>query len=275
MPRVAVIIPCYEDGELAAGAVASVREREPVELVVVDDGSRDAPTLAALERLEAQGVRVIRHDDNRGLAQARTTGLHATSAPFVFPLDADDEAVAGVLAAMATRLENEPWADVCFGDYFEFGQLELVRAVPSELDPYRLAFTNEYPVSAMFRRSVLEAVDGWRPIDAYEDWHLWMTLAERGTRAIHLGPGHITYRRRLHGSRMLTAARRVHPQLYARLRREHAQLFDDLPAHRRRSTLSLQRKLLYPVVYGGRTRFAWEGRVKTLLDRAGVWTMRR
>lgn len=274
-PRIAVIIPCYEDGDLAAGAVASIDEQEPIELVVIDDGSQGAATLAALKRLEAAGVRVIRHDHNRGLAQARTTGLRATSAPYVFPLDADDEAVPGVLGLMATRLDEHGEAAVCFGDYFEFGRMELIRAVPNDIDPYRIAYTNEYPVSAMFRRSALEAVDGWRPIDAYEDWHLWMTLAERGSTGIHLGPGHITYRRRLHGERMLTAARRIHPQLYKRLRAEHARLFADLPAHRRRSTLALHRKLLYPLVYGGRTRFSWEGRLKSLLDRAGVWTLRR
>lgn len=274
-PRIAVIIPCYEDGDLAAGAIASVHEREPIELVVVDDGSRGAATLAALERLESEGVHVIRHDRNRGLARARTTGLRATTAPYVFPLDADDEAVEGMLGLMAARLEQDDAASVCFGDYVEFGRRELVRAVPSDLDPFRIAYTNEYPVSAMFRRSALEEVDGWRPIDAYEDWHLWMTLAERGSKGVHLGQGFVTYRRRLHGERMLTAARRIHPQLYRRLREEHAQLFRDLRDHRRRSTLGLHRKLLYPIVYGGRIRFSWEGRVKSLLDRAGVWTLRR
>ena len=35
------------------------------------------------------------------------------------------------------------------------------------------------------------------------------------------------------------------------------------------------RKLLYPIVYGGRRRFGWEQHVKSLLDRVGVWTLRR
>lgn len=273
--RIAVIIPCYDDGNLVVGAAASVREREPIELVVVDDGSTDTRTLAALDRLESDGVRVIRHEQNRGVAVARTTGLRGIMATYVFPLDADDEAVPGALGLMADRLDDEKDAAACFGDYYEFGKLELIRAVPSELDPYRVAYTNEYPVSALFRRTVLEAVDGWRPVQGYEDWQLWMTLAERGSRAVHLGPGQVTYRRRLHGERMLTKDRRIHSQLYDRLRADHPQLFRELPAHRRRSDLSKIRKALYPIVYGGRTRFAWEDKVKALLDRAGVWTLRR
>lgn len=274
-PRIAVLIPCYRDGELAAQAVASIRESEPVEVVIIDDCSNDPTNDAALERLEAEEVIVVRHDANRGPAAARTSGLAATTAPYVFPLDADDLAVPGVLRRMADRLDRHPGAAVCFGDYVEFGDSELVRAVPTEIDAYRVAYTNEYPVSAMFRRTVLEAVDAWPSVRAYEDWHLWMTLAERGHHGVHLGPGEVTYRRRLHGHRLLAAAKYEHSELYGRLRQDHPDLFAELPAHRRRSQLRPLRRMLYPIVYGARTRRPWERRVKALLDRAGVWTLRR
>src|SRR6059058_1411657 len=89
-PRIAVIVPCFNDGELVAEAVSSVIEREPVELVVVDDASSDAGTADVLDRLRREGVPVVRHARNLGLPAARMTGLRASSAPFVFPLDADD-----------------------------------------------------------------------------------------------------------------------------------------------------------------------------------------
>ncbi len=273
--RVAVIIPCYNDGELAAEAVASVREHEPFELVVVDDGSDDAPTRAALERLESDGIRVLRHEQNRGLPAARDTGLAATSARYVFPLDSDDLAIGYLLGAMADRLDDQPEAGVCFGDYEEFGSVHHTRAVPARLDPFRLAYTNEYPVSALFRRELLESVGGWAPIEAYEDWHMWMTLAERGVTGVHFGFGVITFRKRVHGQRMLTKARAVHRRLYARLRADHPRLFEDLPTHRRQSPLHPARKRLYPVIYGKRPRFPWDYRVKNVLERLGIWTVQR
>lgn len=273
--RIAVIIPCYRDGELAAEAVASVREDEPVELVVVDDASEDTTTHAALERLEAGGIRVIRHERNRGLSAARCTGLEVTSAPYVFPLDADDLAMPDVLGPMASVLDAHREAAVCFGDYAEFGSAERTRAVPARIDPYRLAYTNEYPVSALFRRDVLESVGGWTSIEAYEDWHLWMTLAERGHTGVHFGYGVITYRRRLHRERMLARARASHPRLYARLRDDHPRLFGELAEHRRQSHLHRARKLLYPYVYGRRRRYPWEDRVKRMFERLGVWTLER
>lgn len=275
--RVAVIVPCFNDGALLTEAVASARAvPEPVELLVVDDGSTDPATLDVLDRLEGDGIRVV-HQRNTGLSGARMTGVAATAAPYVFPLDADDLLVPGTLVQMADQLDAAPRAGVAFGDYTEFGSIEeIVRATPEWLDPYRLAYTNEYPVSALFRRTALVDAGGWHPIRyGYEDWDLWITLAERGHRGVHAGPGRITYRRRLHGERMLTNAKRHHRELWRTIRARHPELYRDIARHRRASDLSPLRKALYPVVYGGRPRFAWERRAKRGLDRLGVWTLRR
>jgi glycosyltransferase involved in cell wall biosynthesis len=274
-PRVAVVIPCHDDGRLALAAVASIREAEPVEVVVIDDASRDPETLAALESVESLGARLIRHGRNRGLSTARMTGVDETVAPYVFDLDADDLAVEGALARMADRLEAAPSRAVCFGDYAEVGARERVRAVPHRLDPYRLAFTNEYPTSALFRRAALREAGGWQLRGGYEDWDLWLRLAGRGEPGVHAGDGVITYRRRLHGDRMLAATRRNHRAMYRTLRDRNPSVFQDLATHRRASDLSAGRKLLYPVVFGGRARLPFEHRVRAWMDRLGVWRMQR
>jgi glycosyltransferase involved in cell wall biosynthesis len=274
--RIAVVLPCFNDGPLLLEALASLPEDEPLEVVVVDDASTDPATLEVLDALRAAGTRVVRHPVNRHLSASRMTGLAETSAPYVYPLDADDQAVPGALAAMADRLDAVSEAAVVAGDYEEFGSQDLVRAIPDELDPYRVALCNEYPVTAMFRRSVLEEVGGWRTeLRGYEDWDLWMTLAERGLRMEHLGHGRPIYRRRLHGTRMLTGARRRHVELYRNLRDAHPRLFAELREHRRRSPMSWRRKLLYPVVYGGRPRTQAELAVKRWLDEHRLWTLRR
>lgn len=277
--RIAVVIPCFNDGHLVRAAVESVAEPEPVEIVVVDDCSDDPGTLGTLEELKAEGIRVVHAERNCGAAAARGAGLRATTARFVFPLDADDLAVPGALTAMADRLEANPRAAACFGDYAEFGDSNLVRAVPDDLDPYRIAFTNEYPISALFRRSVLQQIGAWGANgyaeSGYEDWNLWMTLAERGETCVHLGVGALTYRRRLHGVRKLAESKRKHRLLYRELKTRHPDLFSELARHRRESDMSRVRKLLYPVVYGGRRRRAADRHVKALLDRAGIWTLRR
>lgn len=276
--RVAVVIPCLNDGDLLLETVRSVDEQEPVELVVVDDGSTDRRTRECFDLLEREGVTVLHHDTSRGPAASRMTGVRATTAPYVFPLDSDDLAVAGALRRMADLLDEQPAAAVCFGDYAEFGDSELVRAVPERLDPFRLAYTNEYPVTALYRRTILEDTGGWDNdpnLGGYEDWSLWATLAERRLSGVHAGVGVLTYRRRLHGERQLTRDKRRHRQIYRQLRAKHPRLFNDLPAHRRRSDLSRSRKLLYPFVYGGRPRMWLDPRLKRMLDSLGLWTMKR
>jgi len=271
--RIAVVIPCHGEGALVTEAVRSVQEQEPVELVVVDDASPDGATHAALDALERDGVRVIRLPANVGVGNARTDGFEATSAPYVYPLDADDLALPGVLSRMADRLDADPGAAACVGDIAEFGDHELVREIPSRLDPYRVALTNEYPITALYRRTAVAALGGWRPFyqsQGYEDWNVWMGLAERGERIVHLGaPG---YRRRLHGQRLNQLARTRHRERYAAMRRAHPDLFARLREHRRASDLSPLRRALYPIVYGARAEIPFERQIKPWFDRLGIWT---
>jgi glycosyltransferase involved in cell wall biosynthesis len=277
-PRLAVIVPCFNNADLAREALASLREDEPLELVVVDDASTDPQTRETLAQMERDGVRVVRAGRNGGAAASRMLGLARTTAPFVVSIDADDLAVPGAFGAMADRLEQDPGAAACVADYQEFGTTDALRAVPERLDPYRVALTNEYPMTCVFRRSALERAGGWREPHAakrgYEDWDLWMTLAERAERIVHLGPGRPAYRHRLHAPGVNSAARREHASIYRAMHARHPDLFGRLGEHRRRSDLSILRRLVYPVVYGERRMMIGVARIKPWLDRLG-WTTRR
>jgi hypothetical protein len=142
-----------------------------------------------------------------------------------------------------------------------------------------VAYANELAVSSMFRRSLLEELGGWGADGfserSHEDWNLWMAIAERGYDGAYLGPGEVVYKRRIHGGRLLSNNRDQHPALYRTLKATHPRLFADLPRHRRESDMPARRKLLYPLVYGGRRRFAVENKLKAVLDRAGLWTLKR
>lgn len=268
-PRIAVIVPCHDDGPYLVEAIESLRDEPGVEVVIVDDHSTDAETLAILERV-GEGARVVRQPVNQGLAEARNRGLAETSAPYVFPLDADDLIEPGALARMAERLGEDPAAVACYGDYLEFGDHTLIRSTPATLDPFRLAYRNEYPVTALFRRSALEQVGGWHDIShiaGYEDWDLWMTLWERGGHTVKLAPGEISYRRRVRQDSMLTTSRNHHRQLYVELRRRHRGIFGRVAENRRASDLPLRSKLAYPILYGARPRLPFERGLKSRLYR--------
>jgi glycosyltransferase involved in cell wall biosynthesis len=275
--RVAVIVPSRNHGEFVAETVRSVAEAEAVEIVIIDDGSTDEVTKETLGELESDGYRVLRLASHLGRAGARNAGVESTQARYLFVLDPDNLASPGALGRMADALDADAEAGVCVADYEEFELRTLVRTVPKHLDPYRVAFTNEYPPAALFRRSALEAVGGWtrliEELDARADWSLWMSLAERGLEGAHLGEGQLTYLRRMHGGRLAWAGRSYNVRLYRALREQHPELFARLREHRAATDLNPIRARLYPVVYGRRPRVRAETVVKAMFDKLGIWTL--
>lgn len=268
-PRVAVIIPCHNDGGLAEEALDSIRENEPVEVAIVDDGSTDEETLRRLAGLDQRGVRVVRRE-NGGLGAARTTGLANTSAPFVYPLDADDLLEPGALRAMADSLERNPGIGFVWGDYTIFGDYEGRYRSPDRWLPWTLTYVNPYPVCSMFRRSVLEQAGGWKG-RAYEDWDLWLRLVGLGIQGTRID--RVVYRRRLSGeTRLLSDARRRHQELYGRIQQTNADVFARRRELRRRERPAAWKRLVYPVLFGPRkfVPFAIEAFLQRSMMRLGT-----
>lgn len=284
--RIAVIVPCFNAGALILETIDSIDEQEPVEIVICDDHSEDPATIAALERLRQRGYKVLRHERNQGAAAARNTALAASSAPYVFPLDSDDLAGPGAMGKMADVLDADPNVGVCFGDFEEirpdpprFAKPTLIRAVPERIDPYRLAFTNEFPATALFRRTMLEEIGGWEDphtdILGFEDWDLWMKIAEGGYEGRHVGVGVVVFSYRIDEPGLLVSSRSKFRPIYKRLKERHPKLFGNISEYRRESDLPWHRRVLYPIVYGARPRSRLEWPVKRLFDRVRFWSLQR
>jgi glycosyltransferase involved in cell wall biosynthesis len=106
-PLVSVIVPAFNAEATLGDALRSALAQtyEPVEIIVVDDGSTDG-TAALAERFP--GITLIRRP-NGGIAAARNTGIAAARGEWLAPLDADDlwhpakleKQVAAALAAPA------------------------------------------------------------------------------------------------------------------------------------------------------------------------------
>ena len=245
MNRVAVIIPCFDDGSTLGEAIASLRAEEPHELVVVDDGSTDGATLAALAALEREGTRVVARD-NGGLAAARMSGVAATEAPYVFPLDADDLLLPGALAALADALDARPRAAVAWGDLQLFGAFDLHVRTAEALDPWLITYLSEVPGTSMVRRAALDDAGGWSLRSGYEDWDLWLALAERGWTGVRIERD--VLRVRQHTGRLNAGWLERHGDFVDELRRRHPELYARRRTTRRASRAPLRSKLLFPAL---------------------------
>ena len=118
--RYSVVIPAYNASGHIKKALesifASVDERLGIELevIVVNDGSEDTEALMAICQ-SFPGVRVLRHERNRGMCAARNSGFSASSGDFVTLLDSDDEFIPGWLNALTEIIADWPArANVCF-----------------------------------------------------------------------------------------------------------------------------------------------------------------
>src|SRR6185437_6540351 len=89
---ISVIIPLYNRREEIGRAIASAlrQSRAPHEVVVVDDASRDG-SADAVAALGDTRIRLLRHEQNRGAAAARNTGIEAATGEWIALLDSDDE----------------------------------------------------------------------------------------------------------------------------------------------------------------------------------------
>jgi glycosyltransferase involved in cell wall biosynthesis len=243
--RIAVVVPCYNDGSTLRETLDSIDEPEPLELVVVNDGSDDPATLEVLGALESGGRRVV-HQENAGLAAARMAGVAATTAPYVTALDADDLEAPGALAALADALDADTKAAVAWGDVRNFGDDRTYRRLGRTLDPWLITYVNELPADAMVRREALLEAGGWQLRGGYEDWDLWMALAERGVRGIHVPV--LTGYYRVRSTRMLADAEQRHGAILAVLIERHPRLFAERDANRRLSPAPYRCKLLLPLI---------------------------
>jgi glycosyltransferase involved in cell wall biosynthesis len=260
--RTAVVIPCFNDGAYVVEAVASLSGEEPHELVIVDDGSTEPETAERLGELEAGGLRVIRQE-NGGLAAARMTGVAATTAPYVYPLDADDLLCAGALARLADALDADPGAAVAYGNVEMFGAASnFFDNSDSRLDPWLITYLSNLPGTSMVRRSLLLEAGGWQLNEGgYEDWDLWMSMAERGFRSTYAPGMQFRYRISADG-RMWSDAMGKHERLYDQLRARHPALFERRRELRRISSARRREKLLFPLIdavpgWGPATRQRW------------------
>jgi glycosyltransferase involved in cell wall biosynthesis len=245
-PRVAVVIPCYNDGHFLPETLDSVWGQEPCEVVVVDDGSTDQRTLDVLADLREAGVRVVTQP-NQGLSAARMTGVRHTSARYVQPLDSDDRLAPGALKRLADVLDAQPQADLAWGDYSCFGAFTCRVPGARSLDPWRITYINEVVVASMIRRSALTAVSGWDMGSGFEDWDLWMKLAEIGAQGIYVPAVTLHYRQ--HDSpRMYRESLGRIDSLRAQLRRRRHRLFAERTSNWRQSPSSWGVKAMFPVV---------------------------
>jgi glycosyltransferase involved in cell wall biosynthesis len=222
MPKVAVVIPCYNAERYVGRTLDSVRGQSLTdwECVVVDDGSTDDSANVVMGHAAVDSrIRLIRQP-NSGVCHARNVGYLAssTASSYLLFLDADDCLEPDMLRLLSEHLDRN--FEVCLAfctfdcidqnDCLVPWQLARDRHVPARfglrvLSPEEpetpfasifSAWTGLMPSNALLRRSVFDTTPGWDEAlgQGAEDTDLFLHMSLRGK--VHLLSQRLLYHRR-------------------------------------------------------------------------------
>ena len=192
-PRVSVVVVCYNQAQYLGEAIESVlaQNYQPVEILVVDDGSTDETAKVATAFRQ---VRYI-HQSNRGLPAARNTGLHHSTGEYVAFLDADDKLLPDALQEGMDCFREFPDSGFVSGAYrnvFSDGS-------PAPTDPPQFVEADHYcrmlqgnyigmHAAVLYRRETIAAAGGFREtLRACEDYELYLRIARKWPVQVHSG----------------------------------------------------------------------------------------
>ncbi|WP_342075675.1 glycosyltransferase family 2 protein [Yoonia sp. SS1-5] len=201
---VSVLIPCYNNGDTIAEAVASVMEQDQFEgeIIIYDDFSSDERTHYVLKEL-AQAhpeITLIFANKNQGAGYARKHLIAQARHPLCGFLDADDTWCAGKLSAQLAVMAD-PDVLLCFSAYLicdEALKPVAVRQVPARTTYKAMLRANVIPTStAMFRTKPAQAFD-FPVLRQRQDYAFWLLMLKNnpGKAAIGLPEPLVCYRNR-------------------------------------------------------------------------------
>ena len=227
LPLVSVIVPSYNMEEYIAETLDSVLNSTygNIEIIVVDDGSRDKSLSIATRYAENNsGIKVF-SQANSGVSVARNLALRESSGEYILPLDADDKIESEFIAAAVEAMERDSDVKAVTCRCVFFGNREGEWNLP-DFNLHKLATDNRLCASSMYRRSDAMRAGGYNEeIIAREDWEFWISLLKNGGRVVKLPLVGFHYRVRANSKRFrdrnhkvqtIDFLNRLHPEFFER-----------------------------------------------------------
>ncbi len=200
---VSIIIPCYNGGHYLPDAIDSALAQtyQPIEILVIDDGSTDNTAEVAARYPQVQYF----YQTNQGAGAARNTALGHAKGEYVAFLDYDDCLFPETIATNLQYLKAHPdCAFVAGRCMFVDGDRNLI-SIEAAPDPVgERGFTDLLqgfgvtpPAALLFRRAAIEAIGRFNPNWRYsEDYEFYLRLTRNFSAYYH---DRVTAQYRFHG----------------------------------------------------------------------------
>lgn len=189
--RVSVIVPLFNRRAYIEQTLQSIlqQDHDPVELIVVDDGSTDGGDAIADAYARAGQLTLLRHEHgaNKGPAASINLGLRHATGAFIAILDSDDLFTPGKLAQQVAFLESHPEVGLVYGNGCAIDAagrfLHEIRyeAITERSDPNDVLLDCYFllPQNALVRAEVYESVGGFdESLRSGQDHDMLIRMAE-------------------------------------------------------------------------------------------------
>lgn len=199
MPKISVVIPSFNHAQFLPDAVNSVLQQteHDMELIVVDDGSRDN-SLEVLSRFKDPRLKVF-PQDNQGAHAAINRGLSLACGEYLAVLNSDDVYHTQRIENLVAILEHDPNVGLA-SSYIEVidsnSKVLGIKHGYQDLEPWQLdhpeySFRNDDDLRSalltenylsttsnlVFTRSVFEKVGSFRKLRYAHDWDFIQRLS--------------------------------------------------------------------------------------------------
>lgn len=205
MPKLSIIIPCYNSSETVEETLHSVlsQDFQDWEAIIVNDGSKDQLEEVVLPWTTKDSRFKYYKKENGGLGTARNYGIKQALGVYILPLDSDNRVAPTFARKAVAVLEADSSTGVVHGDAVYFGEKEGKWTIPP-FSKDEILLHNYIDACAIYRKSLWEEVGGYdtkMPHQGNEDWELWIAFAQRNVKFHHLKE--ITFQYRVTGSSMI------------------------------------------------------------------------
>ena len=187
--KISVIIPTYNRSEYVLDAIQSVVDQkyEPVEIIVIDDGSTDDTREKLASLADAEVIRYI-YQENQGRSAARNKGISLATGEYLAFLDSDDLFESDKLAKQVEFFARHPEVGLVHGGYVKFDTLDNDLGYRNAswfsgwIYPKMLLvwYTLLATPTVMVSRRVIDEVGGFdESLFIAEDLDLWRRIARK------------------------------------------------------------------------------------------------
>lgn len=126
--KISVIIPVYNVEKYIRRCLLSVKDQKckdfNIECLIVDDCSPDGSMTIVRDLIEKNDdksitFKIISHEKNKGLSEARNSGIKASTGDYLYFIDSDDDILENTFARYYSYLQEYSFVDVIMGNSLE------------------------------------------------------------------------------------------------------------------------------------------------------------